>query len=107
MAAKSGGGITLRHVSEVKAGKTEPRSHAVSPGYVSRLGNMVGVGTPFEPMRQGAGYSTPQGPTDGMGQGPGSNGRQIMKSGSQGRHGPTVSGVARPGADKKIFPGFR
>jgi hypothetical protein len=103
----SGGGARGNFVSHVNAGKTEPKSHAVSIGATSRLGGMVGEGTPKKSLYSGAGYSTPQGPTDGMGQGPGSNGRQIMRSGSQGQHGSAVSGTARPGANKPIFPGFK
>ena len=84
----TGGGIRGNFVSNVSAGKQEPKSHSVSVGAVSRMGGALGVGSDYKPLYQGAGYSTPQGPTDGMGQGPGSNGRQIMRAGSQARHGP-------------------
>jgi hypothetical protein len=104
---RTGGGINSKVVSNVNAPKREPISHAVSPGAVSRMGGALGVGSNYKALYSGAGYSTPQGPTDGMGQGPGSNGRQIMRSGSQGQHGSAVSGVARPGANKPIFPSFK
>jgi hypothetical protein len=103
----SGGGIQGRQVSHVGAPKVEPRPHAVSPGAVSRQGAVVGEGTPHKSLYSGAGYSTPQGPTSGLDCRPGGNGRQIMSSGSQGRHGEAVSGTPRPGADKPIFPGFK
>ena len=32
--------------------KREPKSHAISPGAVSRLGNMVGEGTPFKTLEK-------------------------------------------------------
>jgi hypothetical protein len=104
---RTGGGINSRVVSNVNAPKQEPKPHAVSVGATSRLGGMVGEGTPHKSLYAGAGYSTPVGPTDGLDARPGGNGRQIMKSGTQGQHGAAVGGVARPGADKKIFPGFR
>jgi hypothetical protein len=50
--------------------------------------------------------STPFGATDNTLAGPGAN-RVVMKSGTQGQHGSAVSGVARPGANKPIFPGFK
>jgi hypothetical protein len=68
---------------------------------------MVGEGTPYKDLYKGAGYSTPQGPTPGYDARPGGNGREVMKSGSQGRHGDAVSGVSRPGASAPIFPGFK
>jgi hypothetical protein len=103
----TGGGANSRVVSNVSAPKTEPRAHAVSVGATSRLGGVVGVGTPHKSLYAGAGYSTPVGPTNGLDARPGGNGRQIMKSGSQGQHGSAVSGTARPGANKPIFPGFK
>jgi hypothetical protein len=57
------------------------------------------------PLQTKGGYSNPVGPSDSMGQGPGAN-RVVMKSGSQGTHGSTVSGTARPGSSGEIFPGF-
>jgi hypothetical protein len=102
--AKSGGGIRGNFVSNVAAPKREPISHPVDMRRPSQIGlsHHYVVGPIYEGKA-----STPQGPTDGMGQGPGSNGRQIMRSGSQGQHGSAVSGTARPGANKPIFPGFK
>jgi hypothetical protein len=102
----TGGGILSRQTAHYRDRKTEPVTHAVSPGAVSRQGAVVGVGTPHEALYQGKGYSTPVGPSDNMAAGPGAN-RMVMKSGSQGQHGSAVSGVARPGANKPIFPGFK
>src|SRR6516225_5163610 len=83
----SGGGIEGRQVVETNNPKREPISRSVSVGAVSRLGGMVGEGTPlkslyanYNPVRA----SNPIGPTDGMKAGPGSN-RTIMPSGSQSR----------------------
>jgi hypothetical protein len=103
----TGGGILGNKVVNTSAPKQEPRPHAVDPGAVSRQGGSVGVGTPYKALYSGAGYSTPQGPTNGMDARPGGNGRQIMKSGSQGTHGSAVGGTPRPGSDKRIFPGFK
>jgi hypothetical protein len=84
MAARSGGGINSRVVSQVKAGKSEPKPHSVSMGAVSRLGAVIGEGTPLKPLYKGAGYSTPQGPTDNTANlGPGGCGRMVMRAGSQ------------------------
>jgi hypothetical protein len=107
MAARSGGGIQSKVVSHVRSPKVEPKSHAVSLGATSRLGNMVSTDTPHKALIAGAGYSTPVGPTSNLDARPGGNGRMIMKSGSQGQHGAAVSGTARPGANKPIFPGFK
>jgi hypothetical protein len=105
--AKSGGGITMNKVVQTRNPKVEPKPHAISLGATSRLGNMVSTDTPHKSLIAGAGYSTPVGPTSNLDARPGGNGRMIMKSGSQGTHGPTVSGVARPGAGQRIFPGFK
>jgi hypothetical protein len=106
MAVKSGGGINSNKVSHVSAPKREPTVYRASPGATSRLGNMVGEGTPEKMLQtQGGAYSNPIGPTPST-PGPG-GGRMVMKSGSQGTHGSTTSGTARPGANKAIFPGFK
>jgi hypothetical protein len=106
MPAKSGGGINMNKVTHVRSPKVEPTSHAVSQGAVSRLGNMVGVGTPHRSLYNFTKTSSPFGATDNTAQGPGAN-RVVMKSGSQGQHGSAVSGTARPGANRPIFPGFK
>jgi hypothetical protein len=106
--ATSGGGIQGNKVVHVPQPKREPVTHPTDPGAVSRLGGAVGPGTPYKPLYyNNVSASTPVGPTNNLGQGPGANGRMVMKSGSQGTHGSTTSGVARPGASAKIFPGFR
>jgi hypothetical protein len=105
--AKSGGGLTMNKVSHVAAAKKEPVNHPVSLDAVSRIGSAVGVGTPHANLYNKIAASTPQGPTDNTKNlGPGGCGRQVMRSGSQGTHGSTTGGVARPGANKPIFPGF-
>ena len=43
-------GKANRDVSE--GHKREPKSHAISPGAVSRLGNMVGQGTPYKTLHK-------------------------------------------------------
>jgi hypothetical protein len=104
----TGGGILGNKVSNVTAPKREPVPNRVSPGAVSRQGAVVGEGTPYKSLYDGRGYSTPQGPTPNTENlGPGGCGRQVMRSGSQGTHGSSTSGVARPGADRSIFPGFK
>jgi hypothetical protein len=104
--ATSGGGINMNKVVHSRNPKVEPTPHAVSVGAVSRLGAKVGEGTPYKNLYNKVGYTTPIGPSDNMGAGPGAN-RMVMKSGTQGQHGSAVSGVARPGANKPIFPGFK
>jgi hypothetical protein len=106
MPARSGGGINSKQVSHYRDPKKEPVAHGVSPGAVSRIRGVVGVGSDFKPLYNKQAYTTPVGPSDNMGAGPGAN-RMVMKSGSQGQHGSAVSGTARPGANKPIFPGFR
>jgi hypothetical protein len=103
---KSGGGINSNKVTHYRDPKREPVVYRASPGATSRLGSMVGVGTPFKALQTQGGYSNPIGPSDNMGQGPGAN-RVVMKSGSQGVHGPVTGGQARPGANRSIFPGFK
>jgi hypothetical protein len=104
--ARSGGGINSRVVSNVKASKAEPTSYAVTPGRASLIGQSI-QGFAKGPIHDGRGYSTPQGPTPNTENlGPGGCGRQVMRSGSQGTHGATTSGIARPGADRPVFPGF-
>jgi hypothetical protein len=98
-----GGGYGARVVTHVNAPKTEPRVNPVSVGAVSRLGGMMGVGSDHKNLYSSK-ATTPFGTTPsvaGVG-----GGRMILKSGSQGQHGSAVSGTARPGASKKIFPGF-
>jgi hypothetical protein len=78
----SGGGIEGKNVGHYRDPMQEPRPHSVSVGAVSRLGGMVGEGTPYKNLYNKQGYTTPLGPTDNMGAGPGAN-RMVMRAGSQ------------------------
>jgi hypothetical protein len=100
----TGGGYDGKNVAHTNAPKQEPRVNPVSIGAVSRLGGALGVGTPHKNLYSSK-ATTPFGTTPSVA-GPG-GGRMVMKSGSQGQHGSTVSGTARPGANKPIFPGFK
>jgi hypothetical protein len=85
----TGGGIAGNKVSQVTAPKREPVSHPVSLDAVSRIGSMVGVGSPHAALYNPIKASTPAGPTDNTKNlGPGGCGRQVMRSGSQAHHGP-------------------
>jgi hypothetical protein len=83
MANRTGGGINSRVVSETKAFKQEPRPHGVSIGATSRLGSMVGEGTPYKAIYNQQAYTNPIGPTQCECK-PG-GGRTVMPSGSQAR----------------------
>ena len=101
MPARSGGGIRSRVVSEVNAFKREPLVHNIDPTRPSQIG--MSVHYVKSDLYQSS--TTPKGPNPpvaGVG-----GGRMILKSGSQGQHGSAVSGTARPGANKPIFPGFK
>jgi hypothetical protein len=81
----TGGGYDGKNVVHTNNPKREPISRPVSVGAVSRLGSMVGEGTPlkslyanYNPVRA----SNPIGPSDNMGQGPGAM-RTVMRAGSQ------------------------
>jgi hypothetical protein len=100
----SGGGASGNFIAETKAPKTEPREHHIDPTRPSQIGLQHYL--PKAPLYSSSKASTPFGATDNTLAGVAAN-RVVMRSGSQGTHGPTVSGVARPGTDKKIFPGFR
>jgi hypothetical protein len=80
MSKLTGGGYNSRVVSQVKAGKAEPISRSVSVGAVSRLGSMVGEGTPKKELYSA---STPAGTTSNLDCRPGGNNRMILPSGSQ------------------------
>ena len=54
--------------------KREPISHAVDPGAVDQLGQMVGVARAVEVLYEGRGYKAPMA------------GYTYHKSGSQGKH---------------------
>lgn len=68
-----------------EGGKREPRPYAINQNFPSQLGSAI---DPYaaEKMRLGGGYSPGHnGPTDGMGQGPGAN-RKVRSTGTQGSH---------------------
>jgi hypothetical protein len=100
----TGGGILGNKVSNVKAAKAEPTAYKVEPGRTSTIGQSVYFHK--GPLQTQGGYSNPVGPTPNTVCGVGA-GRTVAKSGSQGHHGSSVSGVSRPGADRPIFPGFK
>jgi hypothetical protein len=77
----TGGGIDGKNVVHTSNPKAEPVSRAVSIGAVSRIGSMIGEGTPAKSLYAGKGYSPPQGPKPGVcGVG---GGRTVYKAGSQ------------------------
>jgi hypothetical protein len=98
--AKSGGGLTMNKVSHVTAPKAEPRPHPVSLDAVSRIGSHVGVGSPPASLYNKIKASTPIGPSDNVAAVGVGGGRQVMRSGTQGVHGASVSGVERPGKNE-------
>jgi hypothetical protein len=100
----AGGGIDGKNVAHTSNPKGEPKVNPVSIGAVSRIGSLVGVGADHKNLYSSK-ATTPFGTTPSV-PGPG-GGRMVMKSGTQGQHGSAVSGVARPGANKPIFPGFK
>jgi hypothetical protein len=102
--AKTGPGGAGRHVTHSQCPKVEPVPSAINIGAVSRLGSMQGVGTPYKPLFEGRGYSTPVGPTSNMGVGPGAN-RDVHRSGSQGQHGAPARGNPRE-LSTDIFESF-
>jgi hypothetical protein len=82
MPARSGGGINSKQTSHYTDAKKEPVVHPVSPGAVSRLGGMVGEGTPHKNLYSSK-ASTPYGATPNNDCRVGGNGRVIMRAGSQ------------------------
>jgi hypothetical protein len=76
-----GGGYGARVVTHTSNPKREVINHPVSQGAVSRLGAVVGQGTPFKPLYQSSKASTPIGATPSVA-GPG-GGRMVMRAGSQ------------------------
>ena len=91
----TGGGIDGKNVGHYRDAKREPIAHGVSPGAVSRLGGAVGEGTPYKNLYNKQAYTTPIGPSDNMGVGPGAN-RMVMRAGSQSKTpNPTPMGRGR------------
>ena len=84
MTNRTGGGANSRVVGNYLDKKAEPKVNVVSPGAVSRLGGMVGEGTPHKALYSHTVASTPYGATNNtQNLGPGGCGRVVMKSGSQ------------------------
>jgi len=100
----TGGGYDGKNVVHTSNPKGEPKVNPVSIGATSRIGTALGVGTIHKNLYSSK-ATTPFGTSPSV-EGPG-GGRMVMKSGSQGQHGSAVSGTARPGANKPIFPGFK
>jgi hypothetical protein len=66
-------------------GKVEPRPYAINQNFPSQLGSAIDPKA-AEKISAGTGYKAAHnGPTDGMGEGPGAN-RQVKSHGSQGEH---------------------
>jgi len=69
----------------VREGKVEPRPYAINQNFPNQLGSAIDPHA-AEKFHDGMGYKAAHnGPTDGMGQGPGAN-REVKGHGSQGRH---------------------
>ena len=84
MTNRTGGGANSRVVGNYLDKKAVPKVNVVSPGAVSRLGGMVGEGTPHKALYSHTVASTPYGATNNtQNLGPGGCGRVVMKAGSQ------------------------
>ena len=84
MTNRTGGGANSRVVGNYLDKKAEPKVNVVSPGAVSRLGGMVGEGTPHKALYSHTVASTPYGATNNtQNLGPGGCGRVVMRAGSQ------------------------
>jgi hypothetical protein len=94
--AKSGGGATMNKVVETTTGrKAEPKVHGVSVGATSRLGAVVGQGTPHKAIYSQQAYTNPVGTNHNFEMGPGA-GRVVMRAGSQSKTpSPTPMGRGR------------
>jgi hypothetical protein len=94
MATQSGhrpaGGLHSKQTVHKPQPKVEPKPHSIDPKAVSQIGISTFLGR--DALRDGKGYATPVGPTSNMVSGPG-GGREVMRSGSQGTHGPVDRGV--------------
>ena len=90
----TGGGIDGKNVAHTNAPKQEPKPHGVSVGAVSRLGGMLGEGTPLKNLYNPQAFTTPIGTKPAECK-PG-GGRMIMPSGSQSKTpSPTPMGKGR------------
>ena len=71
--------------SKSRQGKVEPKPYAINQNYPSQLGSAIDPKA-AEKMSAGAGFRPGHnGPTDGMGQGPGAN-REVKRHGGQGKY---------------------
>jgi hypothetical protein len=113
MSHKPGGGLHSRVVKHSTNPKVEPRAYARNPGAVGQYGAIQGShvtrgrdspyrGEPDPTMRRG--YNNPVGPTNMALSGPGA-GREVMRSGGQGTHGPVAPGNA-PAKNKDILSSY-
>jgi hypothetical protein len=102
----TGGGASGNFIANTRAPKREPVNHPIDMQRPSMIGLQHWQNDAKGSLYNSTKASTPYGATDNTLAGVAAN-RVVMKSGSQGQHGAAVSGTARPGADKKIFPGFR
>ena len=82
-----GGGYGSRNVVHSKGYKTEPVTKAARPREVSHIGQALAYEP--DPLFEGKGYEPP--PPRPQAAGPG-GGRDVMRSGSQGTHGPVGQG---------------
>jgi hypothetical protein len=87
----SGGGHGMNKVSHRSAPKAEPKPHSIDPAAVHQIGTSQFLGR--DALRDGKGYSPPQGPTDNVAAVGVGGGRTVMRSGSQGTHGPVDRGM--------------
>jgi hypothetical protein len=80
----SGGGIESRNVVNTQNPKQHVQPHGVSVGSVSRLGAVVGEGTPYKALYNQQAYTNPVGtmPVVGANCRPG-GGRTVLRAGSQ------------------------
>jgi hypothetical protein len=101
---RPGGGIDSRVVKNVRAPKTEPIPHKVTPGAADALGQAMAYKPP--PLYSGKGYATPQGPSSNMGQGPGANRTLYGQGGTQGIHGPINRGEGPSNPPRDILSEF-
>jgi hypothetical protein len=85
------GGLHSKQTVHKQAPKLEPKPHSIDPKAVSHLGESQFLGR--LPLRDGKGYSPPQGPTDNVAAVGVGGGRKVYASGSQGQHGQSDRGM--------------
>ena len=117
---RPGGGIGSR-VNVEKPVRVGNRASVVNPRAVSQIGQTLGnkaatgTGRTVRPAETTYGAREPKGGPGGVELGNAraastvcgvGGSREVMRSSTQGTHGPVASGSPRPGANKPIFPGF-